>query len=275
VFLRRLDLAISVGSGEAALALITSTLTAVEDELTDIPADPARWMTDGRMYPPQADNRREVPDHPLVVRYRSRAHNTFIGANGGDRNQGPHGSGSLSQSRSGRKTSMENLAAVQELQSEVRRRMVDVTFTVDPPASSTGSWWVDVQRYGRVASIEWKPGKGFGVASPQGGYGEGVDYIVDDAAAAAEYVARVLQPSSMFLSHSFGSDSDVFQERLIAALSTHIDHAVNEAVHTTLEKFLNELKVQVGDVSADVKRFEQELARIADKVLSERKSTSE
>lgn len=69
-------------SGEAALDLIVSTLTAVEDELTDIPADLTRWMTDGRMYPPQPDSRREVVDHPEVTRYRSRAHNTFISTTG-------------------------------------------------------------------------------------------------------------------------------------------------------------------------------------------------
>jgi hypothetical protein len=86
---------------------------------------------------------------------------------------------------------MESVAAVRELENQVRRRMVDVKFTIDPPASSTGSWWIDVQRYGRIASIEWKPGKGFGISAPHGGYGEGVDFIVHDAAAAAEFVARV------------------------------------------------------------------------------------
>jgi hypothetical protein len=34
------------------------------------------------MYPPQRDNRHEVADHSRVVRYRSRAHNTYIAENG-------------------------------------------------------------------------------------------------------------------------------------------------------------------------------------------------
>jgi hypothetical protein len=89
---------------------------------------------------------------------------------------------------------VETLAAVQELEAQVRKRVADVTFTIDRPASSSGKWWIDVQRYGRVASVEWKPGKGYGVAAPDGGYGEGVDFIVEDAATAAAYVARVLLP---------------------------------------------------------------------------------
>jgi hypothetical protein len=75
-------LAPSAASESEALELIAVTLTAVEDELTDIAADPSRWMTDGRMYPPQTDSRRHVPQYTWVTRYRSRGHNTFIAQNG-------------------------------------------------------------------------------------------------------------------------------------------------------------------------------------------------
>src|ERR1041384_2075354 len=81
-FLDRLDAAEPAESEDQALALIASVLTAVEDEMTDVPADPTKWMTDGRMYPPQPDSRRVVPDFPGVTRYRSRGHNTFIAENG-------------------------------------------------------------------------------------------------------------------------------------------------------------------------------------------------
>jgi hypothetical protein len=138
--------------------------------------------------------------------------------------------------------------------------MADVTFTVDAPGAPSGSWWVDVQRYGRVASIEWKPGKGFGVAAPQGGYGEGVDFIVDDAAAAAEYVARVLQPRSAAVG------DDVLPEDLASALSAHMERIVAEIV---------DLRTQVREVSADVQRVERELSRIATTILPERTSSAE
>jgi hypothetical protein len=81
-FFQRLEDASPAASAVEAFELVSSILNAVEDELTDIPADPERWMTDGRMYPPQLDSRRDVPDHPSVTRYRSRRHNTFISANG-------------------------------------------------------------------------------------------------------------------------------------------------------------------------------------------------
>ena len=81
-FLRRLEAAESVDSFEEAYCLLAATLNEVENELTSIPYDPANWQTDGRMYPPQMDNLRDVEGCPLVKRLRSRAHNTFIGENG-------------------------------------------------------------------------------------------------------------------------------------------------------------------------------------------------
>lgn len=82
VFLKRLEQAAPVATSSAALALVSETLIAVEDELTGIPYDPSQWRSDGRMYPPQADGARDVPGRPDVTRYRSVAHNTFIGSNG-------------------------------------------------------------------------------------------------------------------------------------------------------------------------------------------------
>lgn len=163
---------------------------------------------------------------------------------------------------------MENIAAVQELEKQVRRRMADVTFTIDAPLVSTGSWWIDVQRYGRVASIEWKPSKGFGVAAPNGGYGEGVDFIVDDAAAAAEYVTRVLQPYSAEVDTT---GLPTAQREMVVALAAHLDRFVSEIVHSTIEKLLRELRKQVGDEPMNVDTFERKLSRIADEVLAERK----
>jgi hypothetical protein len=61
---------------------LCEVVNAVEDSLSGIPYDPDKGRFDGRIYPPQADNRHSVPGHPNVTRYRSVKHNTFIGVNG-------------------------------------------------------------------------------------------------------------------------------------------------------------------------------------------------
>lgn len=81
-FLQRLAAAPAAASLDEARALLESTLDAVEDELTDIPKNPSRSDSDGRLYAPQEDARRAVGSHPGVVRFRSRAHNTFFSQSG-------------------------------------------------------------------------------------------------------------------------------------------------------------------------------------------------
>lgn len=81
-FLRRLQTADPCKTLAEARALLAETLDAVEDEMTEIPNNPANWMTDGRMYPPQDDQRRTEQRDPLVVRFRSKGHNNWIGENG-------------------------------------------------------------------------------------------------------------------------------------------------------------------------------------------------
>ena len=82
IFLKRMENATPAGSADEALNLLANVLNKVEDEFSDVPYNPHLWKTDGRMYPPQEDNVREVPDHPSLQRYRSVNHNTFIGKNG-------------------------------------------------------------------------------------------------------------------------------------------------------------------------------------------------
>jgi hypothetical protein len=81
-FYRRLRAAPPAGSHDEALGQIRDILNKVEDEMTSIPYNPANWQSDGRLYPPMDDMRRDVAGWPDVVRYRSKGHNTFIRSNG-------------------------------------------------------------------------------------------------------------------------------------------------------------------------------------------------
>ncbi len=81
-FLRRLGAAPPASNFGDAFRQIGDILNAVEDEMTDIPFDPANWQVDGRMYPPQMDNLRPVPGRDDVRRFRSLGHSTLIGDNG-------------------------------------------------------------------------------------------------------------------------------------------------------------------------------------------------
>ncbi len=80
-FIKRLEETEPVGSDEEAFQMLSNILNDVEDELSNIPYSPSQWMNDGRMYPPQLDNKRAT-GNPEVDRYRSKQHNTYFGSNG-------------------------------------------------------------------------------------------------------------------------------------------------------------------------------------------------
>lgn len=81
-FLNRLEKSTPAISHDEAFQLLSDTLNQVEDELTNIPFQPEHWQTDGRMYPPEEENARQVEGRSDVIRYRHKAHNTFIRDNG-------------------------------------------------------------------------------------------------------------------------------------------------------------------------------------------------
>lgn len=81
-FLRRLSAAPNAATIDEALQQVVTIMNAVEAELTGAPNHPPNWREDGRMYPPQMDNMRPVPEHPRVKRFRTAGHNIFIGENG-------------------------------------------------------------------------------------------------------------------------------------------------------------------------------------------------
>ena len=81
-FLNRLQKSTPASSHDEAFLLLRDTLNQVEDEFTNISFQPEHWQTDGRMYPPEEDNAREVDGRSDIIRYRHKGHNTFIRCNG-------------------------------------------------------------------------------------------------------------------------------------------------------------------------------------------------
>lgn len=82
IFMSRLKNEPPATTFQDGLALLARVLNAVEDEHSGVPNNPAAWLMDGRMYPPQDDNLREVDGRPDLKRLRARDHNIYVGAEG-------------------------------------------------------------------------------------------------------------------------------------------------------------------------------------------------
>ena len=82
IFIKRLLAAPAAASGIEAIALLRATLDEVEDEFSGAPNNPASYISDGRLYPPQDDAQRSVPGRPDLTRYRNSGHNTYVSASG-------------------------------------------------------------------------------------------------------------------------------------------------------------------------------------------------
>lgn len=77
----RLEAAPACSSADEMFEQLSAVMNAVEDEFAQVPFSPSTWMTDGRLYPPQPDQRLADPS-PGVRRYRSVGHWTDISEDG-------------------------------------------------------------------------------------------------------------------------------------------------------------------------------------------------
>ncbi len=81
-FFRRLAVASACDTADEAFAQIAQLLIEVEDELSGLPADPAAPRNDGRMYPPQEDNRLDMGGRQDIRAYRTRGHRIYLSESG-------------------------------------------------------------------------------------------------------------------------------------------------------------------------------------------------
>ncbi|MNE67148.1 hypothetical protein D3C80_1627410 [compost metagenome] len=77
----RLSAASPCSTAEEMFDVLSTIMNDVEDAHSGVPADPSNWRTDGRLYPPQEDERQADPV-PGVRRYRSKGHWTDISEDG-------------------------------------------------------------------------------------------------------------------------------------------------------------------------------------------------
>lgn len=78
---RRMDEAAPCSSLDTAYVLLCETMEAVEDEMSGLPNEPARWMELPRLFPPQADKALLLEEYG-VKRFDSLRHVTYIAENG-------------------------------------------------------------------------------------------------------------------------------------------------------------------------------------------------
>lgn len=90
-------------------------------------------------------------------------------------------------------TAKKNTNPIERIEQALRSRFPAAEIDLDPAATGTGSWFLDVRLAGHHV-VEWRPDRGFGVTSrPELSYGDGADEYFTDEAAAIARVAYLLE----------------------------------------------------------------------------------
>jgi transcriptional regulator with XRE-family HTH domain len=188
-FLRRLAAALSASDHDEAMGQVADILNQVEGEMTSIPYDPTFPLNDGRMYPPQLDNKRAIPGRANVVRYRSKGQS-------GSSITTPGRSSSTSRGPTVKPSdSGPTMNPIERLRDDLVARFPDLAVEIDAPVDGVGIWYLDVRPGGGSPGVvvEWKPDLGFGVSTPGADdYGTKPDELYPNARAAYERVVRLI-----------------------------------------------------------------------------------
>ena len=82
---------------------------------------------------------------------------------------------------------------IDELLTRLRQQLPDLRVSVDAPDDETATCWIDLDLKGHPATVEWRPGSGFGVSSSDHAvFGEGSDEIYPGVEPAFERITALL-----------------------------------------------------------------------------------
>ncbi len=85
---------------------------------------------------------------------------------------------------------------LKQLESRVRKEFPGVQARLDLAAVPEASSWLDLTLRDLRATVEWRPGRGFGVSSsPETMYGEGSDELYPDVSTTLNRLVAVLKKS--------------------------------------------------------------------------------
>ncbi|HYW14110.1 MAG TPA: XRE family transcriptional regulator [Longimicrobium sp.] len=74
---------------------------------------------------------------------------------------------------------------LERLRNQIQERFPEGAYKLLESSTQTGSWWLDVSANGCWLTIEWRPGRGFGLSTPhEGDAFLGADEVYEDVDAA-------------------------------------------------------------------------------------------
>lgn len=86
--------------------------------------------------------------------------------------------------------------AVEHLKKLLDERLPHSVVAVDAPNGADGNWWLDVSVGKRRYTLEYRPGRGFGLFHEDAGYGEGPAEIYRTPERVAQRLAQLIETTN-------------------------------------------------------------------------------